>query len=306
MDAVADLIESAFRLEGDRYASRMIREMRTFGRAGTIGWIFARLFLPPAAYPKGFVWEEEGKIVGNASLLPVDGYPKRWVLANVAVKPEMRRKGIGSALTLACVGLARKKGAKEIFLQVESDNQSAKVLYTSLGFRPLGSRTSWVRQLSQPLPANIDTGLARLREEGEWVSQMALAERQHPEGLVWPYPLSSSLFRRRRLERLLGYTQQRDWVWWEEGRLQGSLTARLASGRSSWRLVLIVSEEARGRIERPLLLAGMMGLIASRGSLALDYVSGVAREDLEELGFKQERSLTWMALRLDREVRTEG
>jgi hypothetical protein len=50
----------------------------------------------------------------------------------------------------------------------------------------------------------------------------------------------------------------------------------------------------------------MMGLIASRGSLALDYVSGVAREDLEELGFKQERSLTWMALRLDREVRTEG
>ncbi len=45
----------------------------------------------------GFVWEENGRIIGNATLIRTKS-PRRYLVVNVAVDPEHRRKGIARLL----------------------------------------------------------------------------------------------------------------------------------------------------------------------------------------------------------------
>ena len=150
MAQVADLIEVAFRGDLDPMGRRMVREMRAMGRAGWIGWALSRVLLPPAARPQGFVWEQDGRVVGNAGVLPVRGFPERWVLANVAVSPEYRRRGIGRQMVEAAIDHARQGGGESLYLQVGQDNGPARYLYEALGFQTLTTRTSWRRHAGQP------------------------------------------------------------------------------------------------------------------------------------------------------------
>lgn len=294
MGAIADLIQDAFGQEMDPVGSRLVRDMRAFSRAGTLGWLFGKLFLPQAAYPMGFVWEEEGQVVGNASLLRIAGFPQRWVMANIAVDPAYRRKGIGRALVQASLELAWKRKAREVLLQVLSSNQVAQVLYASLGFKPLSTRTTWSRSRSQGIPNAIDTGASRLRAEGEWEDQLALSERFHPEGLVWPYPLAPSLFHVSGLSRFYLQESSQHWVWFEEDRLVGSLTARYSADRASLRFILVVDPEVRGEIEGPLISAGLMANAHRRVQIVIDYPTGYAQQAFQDLGFQDQRTLTWM------------
>jgi ribosomal protein S18 acetylase RimI-like enzyme len=295
MGAIADLIQDAFDQEMDPVGSRLVRDMRAFSRAGIFGWLFGKLFLPQAAYPLGFVWEEDGQVVGNASLLRVEGFPSRWVMANIAVDPAYRRKGIGRALVQSSLELARKRKAREVFLQVLSSNQVAQVLYASLGFRPLSTRMTWSRSRSQRLPNSIDTGASRLRVEGEWQNQLTLAERLHPEGLLWPYPLASSIFHVSGLSRFYLQGSSQHWVWYDGPRLLGSLTARYSTDRASLRFLLIVDPDVRGEIEGALISAGLMAYAGRRVQIVIDYPAGVAEQTFYDLGFKARRTLTWMA-----------
>jgi ribosomal protein S18 acetylase RimI-like enzyme len=295
MEAIADLIQEAFDREMDPVGSQLVRDMKAFGRAGFLGWLFGRLFLPQAAYPMGFVWEEDGQVVGNASLLRVDGFPWRWVMANVAVDTAYRRKGIGRALIQTSLELAQKKRAKEVLLQALSSNQVVQVLYASLGFKPLGTRTTWSRGRNQRMLSNMDTGASRLRSEGEWHDQMALAERLHPEGLIWPYPLTPSLFHISGFSKFYLQENSQHWVWFEGQRLYGSLTTRYSTTRSTLRFILMVAPEAQGEIEGHLVSAGLMAFAQRRLRIVMDYPAGIAVQDLQALGFEAERTLTWMS-----------
>jgi hypothetical protein len=58
MAGLADLIQVAFAERLDDPGRRMVAAMRAFGRWGWLGWAVGFLFLPPAAYPEGFVWLE--------------------------------------------------------------------------------------------------------------------------------------------------------------------------------------------------------------------------------------------------------
>jgi ribosomal protein S18 acetylase RimI-like enzyme len=303
MGAIADLIQEAFDQEMDPLGSQLVRDMKAFSRAGFLGWLFGRLFLPQAAYPMGYVWEEDGQVVGNASLLHVEGFPWRWVMANVAVDPAYQRRGIGRTLIQACLELAQKKKAGEVLLQAQSTNQVVQVLYASLGFKPLSTRTTWSRNRSQGLLRDIDTGASRLRAEGEWQDQLALAKRLYPEGLIWPYPLTPTIFHVSGLSRLYLQDNSRHWVWYENHHLSGSLTARLNIERSTVRFVLLVEPEAQGEIEGQLVSAGLMAFAQRRIRIVMDYVAGIAVQDLQSLGFEAERSLTWMSKDL---VRSKG
>lgn len=60
-----------------------------------------------------------------------------WVaLSCLQVAPRARRRGLGRALTLHALELARQHGARRAFLQVETGNDAAVRLYARLGFRP--------------------------------------------------------------------------------------------------------------------------------------------------------------------------
>jgi ribosomal protein S18 acetylase RimI-like enzyme len=285
MLALAELLELVFGPDLDPAARQLVRGMRTLGRFGWLGGVLSRLLLAPAAAPRGYVWEESGRLVGNASLLPVSGHPHRWVLANVVVHPEFRRRGIGRELVEACLRLAGQRGIQTLILQVNTDNPTAERLYLRLGFRRLSARTTWIR-LGGALPTpGVSAPEVRPRVAGEWTDQWALALRLYPEGLIWPNPLHPGAFRASRNE-------SRHWVWYRGAQLRGSLTALPRGG--GWRLILLAQPEAAGQVEAALLDRALTELSAGHRSMILDYPAGVAEEALRQAGFRPERSLTWM------------
>jgi ribosomal protein S18 acetylase RimI-like enzyme len=305
MAALADLMEAGFGSDLDVEGRRLIQEMRAFGRAGWLGWLFGRFFLPPAAYPLGFVWHIAGRLVGNASILPVDRGARRWVIANVAVLPDFRRRGIGRAMVDACVELARRGNADEVMLQVEPDNDGAVQLYERLGFSTASVRTSYRRPAAIPVGGEEPSPSARLRRPAEWRQHFHLAVETHPEGMLWPFPLQARLFREAPLAQALGLAADRHWVWSEGGKLIAGLTAQPDWNPATWRLILVVRPEGRGRVEADLLGRALADAVDEHGAL-LDYTAGAAVESLQALGFRAERTLAWMRLDLAPDSRQEA
>ena len=64
-------------------------------------------------------------------------------LANIAVIPEMRRQGLGKELLLKMLGEAKKRGAERLFLEVRESNESARALYSAVGFQDIGKRRNY-------------------------------------------------------------------------------------------------------------------------------------------------------------------
>jgi ribosomal protein S18 acetylase RimI-like enzyme len=275
--------------------------MRAFGRAGWLGWLVGRLFLPPAAYPQGFVWFDAGRLVGNASMLPVAGFPSRWVMANVAVDVEHRRRGIARRLVEASLEHAEDRGASEVLLQVRQDNPGALALYRGLGFEAMTTRTTWHRPAGG-LSLRIGVFKAvRRRTAREWPKQWDMARSFYREGLIWPFPPYSGLFRPRPLEGLLRIDGRTHWVWVEGEELIGSVSTYLDTNRAGLRLVIMVTPRRRGSIEAELIAAAMEGMNAEQVAMSLDYEMGVADDSLSGMGFRPEYSLTWMRMRLEQE-----
>jgi len=95
-------------------------------------------------FPETFiVAEEDGEIIGYVMCRIETGLPdfgllgiaKRGHVISIAVLPEHRRKGIGTALmTEAMLGMRVYK-AKECYLEVRVSNTPAVNLYGKLGFQ---------------------------------------------------------------------------------------------------------------------------------------------------------------------------
>lgn len=80
------------------------------------------------------------------------GYVVAWFaggqgeIANLAVDPDARGRGIGSALLDAALDEARHQKTDEVFLEVRSSNLRARQLYESRGFAEVGRRRRYYRQ----------------------------------------------------------------------------------------------------------------------------------------------------------------
>jgi ribosomal protein S18 acetylase RimI-like enzyme len=296
LSGVAQVVQTAFAGQLDSTGQRMLRDMRWLGRAGWLGWLLGRVFLPPGAAPDGFVWLESGRVVGNLSLLAVEGEPRRWVIANVAVHPDERRRGIGRALVQAAIKLAAQRQAETIVLQVDRSNQAARDLYLSLGFRVTSTRTNWIRPRGLPRPHLTALDGLRPRAFPEWRAQWDLGRRVFPDGFWWPFPPDERVFRGSGVTAAIGVDWTHHWVWNPEAVLQASLSAhaRLTSG---FRFLLIVAPEHRGRVERAM-LARALSELPDGSSGALEFPAGEAEPELWELGFRPDRTLTWMAIDL--------
>lgn len=74
------------------------------------------------------------------------GYVIAWFiedethLANLAVAPAFRRRGLGRRLVRAVLSEAARRGARWIRLEVRGSNTAALTLYQAMGFRPVGRR----------------------------------------------------------------------------------------------------------------------------------------------------------------------
>lgn len=62
---------------------------------------------------------------------------------NIAVHPDLRRRGLGRSLLGVVLDLAARRGARSAYLEVRASNEPARLLYQSHGFRLLQTRSGY-------------------------------------------------------------------------------------------------------------------------------------------------------------------
>jgi len=150
--ALADLVEVAFGRELALTESRLVDDMRQAASLGPVLWATQTVL----GLFDGFVWCDGQQMVGNVSLAR-EKWPETWTIANVAVLPEYRRRGIARQLVEQAIAHIRRHGGKRILLQVRADNNIAKRLYQGMGFVTFDtwkelylSTTQWPIVLARP------------------------------------------------------------------------------------------------------------------------------------------------------------
>jgi ribosomal protein S18 acetylase RimI-like enzyme len=128
--ALANLIEVAFRDELAATGSRIVQDMRQMALFGPV-LSLTSMAVPPFS---GYVWLENGQLVGNASLSCENEELGIWLISNVAVLPAFRGRGIASSLLDTAIDHVRRYNGTRILLQVRAVNQAALELYRRRGF----------------------------------------------------------------------------------------------------------------------------------------------------------------------------
>lgn len=201
---LADLIELAFANTIDNGGRAALREMRTLSRFGPGLSLMTRLNDIAAGVHQGFVWIQQGRLVGNVSIYPAR-WPgelgEGWIIANVCVHPDYRREGIARQLMIASMELIAMRSGTVAILQVDHNNTSALQLYHSLGFVSERTWTTWRRSGFMRVPQAMIPGdvVIRRRRKREWQEEFELAQRvRSPEqgGLGWLRPLHEKYFHR--------------------------------------------------------------------------------------------------------------
>ncbi|HXF85244.1 MAG TPA: GNAT family N-acetyltransferase [Anaerolineales bacterium] len=318
LTAVADLIElcfaSAMDNEGRRYVSDMRRASRENGFLRWASRIAENTTLPLT----GYVWEQDGRIVGNASLIPFRHRGKRiFLIANVAVHPDYRRRGIARALTRRALEHAGEKKAAAVWLHVRDDNPGAIKLYRELGFQEIARRTTWMAEANVSLQKTFDASKERgirivPRHPRYWSLQREWLRRIHPDDLAWYRPFDLDTLKPgfwNWLYLLFMDIDLHQWAavrgdqllatlsWVPHGGRSETLYAATGIGSAPNRRAneektetdVELSAEALTR-----LLLHARQYVGDPASLSLEYPTGEMTEAFLAAGFRERRTLLWM------------
>ena len=85
-------------------------------------------------------WRLEGELVGYFILRVGAGEAH---LLNLSIAARHQRSGHGRALLREAVELARRRGARSVFLEVRPSNLAAQALYARSGFRRIATRRGY-------------------------------------------------------------------------------------------------------------------------------------------------------------------
>ena len=81
----------------------------------------------------------------------LEGYSIAWFvvdegeLANLAVTPKSRRRGVASKLLARVLDAASQRGTQDLYLEVRESNAAARALYGKNEFKEVGRRKSYYR-----------------------------------------------------------------------------------------------------------------------------------------------------------------
>ena len=114
-------------------------EEASFNNPTTRDWYEAELKRPEVCFIYVLRTPEEPVAAFCAFWLVVD----QAHINNLAVRPELRRRGLGTQLLDALVAEAAHLGATELTLEVRRSNEPALRLYERAGFERAGVRTNY-------------------------------------------------------------------------------------------------------------------------------------------------------------------
>lgn len=249
---IADLLEISF-TDMD-YSGRMaVREMRTLARSGPLFWLLQGMDKMLKALVQGFVWVEEGQIVGNVSISRA-GY--EWIIANVAVHPDYRGHGIAQALCQSALDRIISWHGKTAILQVEATNRSAQHIYRKLGFRDERTFTRWRWRYTDrsAYPNNLMPHIT-YRALHEWKQEYELAEQVRPQelgGMGWLRPNTISEFRPSIVNMILPGTTEH-WVIRGQYGLTAAVITQANFGSAYLKFDMLVHPQMQGQLEDSLI-----------------------------------------------------
>jgi GNAT superfamily N-acetyltransferase len=296
LSTVADLIELCFSPTMDNEGQRYLSDMRRASHDDRfLRW--ASHMAETTSLPlTGYVWEQDGRIVGNASLIPFRDRGKRvYLIANVATHPDYRRQGIGRALTERVMKQARDKNASAIWLHVRDDNPGAIKLYQDLGFREISRRTTWGAR-PDPLLSKPNSGIQIVaRDPRFWPIQQSWLRRLYPDALNWYHAWNINALRPgvwNWLYRLFVDFNIRQWAAVRDGKLLAALAWMPQGSRSEPMYAATGPDSEPAALTQ--LLVHARRVLSSHSSLSLDYPADQMVDAIRAGGFQPRRTLLWM------------
>ena len=296
LGAIADLLELCF-TDMDRQGQSAIREMRMFAKSGFLLTLMKSVDRMLKGLMQGFVWVENQEVVGNVSIYPA-GYAQTWVIANVAVHPDFRRRGIARQLCQKALERITNWHGKAAILQVNADDPVPQQLYRSLGFYDERAFTRW-RWRKNHTSRNTDPMLdVKYRKYQDRQAAYELAHMLRPNdkgGLGWLRPTCESIFRpglAQLVEKMLNPGNREQWVIRNADRgLDALILTETTFGANYIRFDLMVHPQKQGQLEDDVLHFFMRHAVSRYRGLLTEHPSDddFATRAFEENEFTAER-----------------
>lgn len=273
LSQVADLIEEAFSGELEPGGLAALRDLRMLARMGPLVGLIARSDPYMEDVLGGFVWIEDNRVVGNVTIQRLDPYGSRWQIANVAVSPPYRSRGIGRALMEASLERIAQRSGQWAVLQVRASNDLARRMYEQLGFEQVTEEiTMQLTGSVDHVPAGAEPDGLRPYDQDDWQARYQLQAATQTGLDQWWRPVRSHQYRQtvesrlgERLWEFVGRNRVRRWVVPAEHGLAAYLgiDARRWEGRHT--MEFAIHPRYRGHMETQLV------------SYALDFLSTYPR-----------------------------
>ncbi len=303
---VAELISDAFALELDERGAAALREMRMMSRIGGLLGVLNMAGSDFNDYFGGYVWVEDGKVVGNITVQRADKHGTRWQIANVAIARAYRGRGLSRRLMEQAIRHIREQGGKWAVLQVYAENYVARTLYNHMGFESLGGIMEMqaeraLKTAAPPLGSGHEPFSA-----GQWQPLYDLANSQLGAGAQWWRSLRRSDFEST-FEQQAG-----EWLWgligkqrvyrlcFRDGaRFDAAMVLTVQRWQGPHKLQLWVRPEYYGRKEQPLIQWALHTLAdypAWPITISVSTEHEAARDLLLQSGFNVQRTLLTLRL----------
>lgn len=296
LPAIADLIDLCFSEQMDAEGRDYLRHIRQIA-SGVGAFIIDGNTPESSPFPfHGYLWEEDGRVIGNLTLILIRRVIETYFIANVAVHPSQRGKGIARQLTDRAIAHVREHNGKQICLQVREDNPTAFRIYQETGFKETARRTSWVfPQGYQPGAPLNNTALITRRKAEDWHQQVAWLNQIYPPEVAWNIPYNT-----RRLkpsfstwfDNMLNNISVRSWAVKQQNELLGaaSFESGVAGSDYVW---LAASAENDDMVIRKL-MPHIYAKVFKPHRIVVNYPAGRGMNSFSGCGMKELHTLIWM------------
>ena len=297
---IANLIEISFSERMDSEGRDYLQHMRLTSR-NALYLQYAGTSPETSSYPfHGYVWEENDEVIGNLTLIYLRRAGQRdYFIANVAVHPGYRGRGIARQLTERALRHVSEHNGNSVYLQVDHDNAVAIHIYSVAGFVEIARRTTWRFATRAPsLPSSSPLRVSRVNRE-DWQQQSLWLNELYPPTIAWNLP-----FHLNHLEpgfqasfyRLANGILVKNWALhegkglhsvlsWEKGPFQSDHLWLATSPIWEEEAILTLLPYARMHIYKP-------------GRVSMNYPAGRSVEAFHRAGMQEALNLIWMEKRM--------